>query len=339
MVTELELATLDLGQALRECEFGQRLREFHPSRRAGQASFQSLASYELSSGPALRRTFHALEMTKLAGQPLDLTDDDRDYVTWVGKAWRAMQRIAGHCWQPIPPRVRLLVIDQDDLGPLASHYIPVSREHEYGPALAFAGLDTTDVTAKISAVTSACHATPCHAHVAALAERVQGDTTFRRELSRTRELIVSKLTLRKDLTIGQNTARRNTIVRTAYDAAPADVRNFAEAIRAYNELVNYILFAVLGLAESHEIIEIREDTGPIRCRRKQRLLWVHFASFDPRLSLTGHPPSPFVLAANTPLDGLYILEGTSLRWSGRSLVDVHARRIREIEEQPLATAA
>lgn len=324
---------------LRARELGQRLRELHPSRRAGQASFDSLASYELNSGPAVRRTFQTLEMTKLAGQPLDLTDEDRDYVLWIGKVWRAMQRIAGFCWRPIPPHVRLLVFDQDDLGPAASHYIPASREHEYGPALAFAGLDGADVTEKITALVEACRSTACHEHVSELVERTKSDAAFLQRLAKKREQIVASLNFAERLTIGETHRRRYSISQRCYDSAPLDIREFACSVRAYNELVNYVLFALLGFAEGHDIIEIREGTGPIHCRCKPRLLWVHFASFDPRLSLAGHPPSPFLLKVNTPLDGLYVLEGSSMRWSGRSLVDVHARRIRELEQAPLPVAS
>jgi hypothetical protein len=336
LVTDLELAVFELGQMLRDREFGQKLTGFHPSRWAGEsAAFQSLSSYELSSGPALRRTFKTLEMTQMAGQPLDLSADDHDYIAWVEQAWRAMQRIAGRCWRPIPAHVRLLVFDEDDLGPTVSPYIPASREHEYGPALAFAGLDDTHVEEKIAGIVAACRSTPCYEHVAALAERVGDDVALRRRIKVERDGIVSRLTVRERLTIGQANERRSEIVRRGYDdATDRDVREFAAAVRAYNELVNYVLFAVLGLAEAHEIIEISDDTGPIRCRRKPRLLWVHFASFDPRLALTSHPPSPFVLRIGTPLDGLYMLEGTSMHWSGRSLVDVHARRLRELEERP-----
>jgi len=230
----------------------------------------------------------------------------------------------------------MLVFDQDDLGPAASIYIPATREHEYGPALAFAGLDSEEVAPKIAAVVDACRSTPCHEHVRELAETASSHASFLRKLEQERRRIISSLNFREPLTIGQTHARQYGIVQRCYDSAPSDVRAFADAVRAYNELLNYVLFAVLGFAEGHDVIEITEDTGPLRCRRKPRLLWVHFASFDPQISLAGHPPSPFVLKAETPLDGLYISEGTSMRWSGRSLVDVHARRIRELEEAPVS---
>jgi len=51
----------------------------------------------------------------------------------------------------------------------------------------------------------------------------------------------------------------------------------------------------------------------------------------------GHPPAPFVLAGGTPLDGLYMLEGATFRFAGRGLVDVHCRRLRELEEEPVHT--
>jgi hypothetical protein len=49
----------------------------------------------------------------------------------------------------------------------------------------------------------------------------------------------------------------------------------------------------------------------------------------------GHPPAPFVLEAGTPLDGLFILEGSTFSFSGRELIDVHARRVRDLERSPL----
>jgi len=44
-----------------------------------------------------------------------------------------------------------------------------------------------------------------------------------------------------------------------------------------------------------------------------------------------HPPAPFTLSLRSPIDGLYITEGNSVRWSGRELIDIHARRLRELE--------
>jgi hypothetical protein len=116
---------------------------------------------------------------------------------------------------------------------------------------------------------AACRATPCREHLAGLSAQVQADASLRRGRSAARH-IVSRLTFQERLTFAQANERRASVVQQSSDTAERDIREFALAVRAFNELVNYVLFAVLGLAEAHEIIEINEDTGPIRCRRKPR---------------------------------------------------------------------
>jgi hypothetical protein len=59
---------------------------------------------------------------------------------------------------------------------------------------------------------------------------------------------------------------------------------------------------------------------------------VHFAILDAQALFIGHPPAPFLIRADTPLDGLYILEGSSTHWSGRTVMDINARRLRELAD-------
>jgi hypothetical protein len=334
-VSPLEQAVLTLGEALRSAEFGERLRELHPSRRADNHPFGSLASYELNSAPAIRRTFQTLHLTKLAGEPLQLSDDDRAYIEWVGLAWRATQRIAGRFWSPMPSKIRTTVVDQDDLGPNACHYLPASRVHELGPALKFAGLDSPAIEGLIDAAVLECRATPSYTAALELVKEVEADNDLLKRLMTRQRRVLRKVQPTEKMTISDADDRARLIVREAYSEAEPDVAAVATAVRAHNELVNYILFALLGLAETAQTYVIGSESGPIRARRRRRLLWTHFATFDEQPAFIGHPPSPFVLDGGTPLDGLYMLEGVSLRWSGRGLVDVHARRLRELEEAPL----
>src|SRR4051812_17539548 len=106
LVSPLEQASLALGEQLRRAEFGQRLQELHPSRRADDRNFSALAGYEVNSAPAIRRTLQTLFLTELAGEPLSLSDDDRAYIAWITQAWRAIQRIAGRCWVPMRSELR-----------------------------------------------------------------------------------------------------------------------------------------------------------------------------------------------------------------------------------------
>lgn len=335
-MSPLEQAALVLGEELRRAQFGQRLQELHPSRRADQASFLSLASYEVNSGPAIRRTLQTLHLTKLAGEPLEMSDDDREYIAWVIQAWRAMQRIAGKCWVPMRSELRTMIVDEDDLGPNASHYIPATRVHETGPALKFAGLDSTPVQGAIDALVAACRSTPCYRTSVDALSRVEEDSDLRKRIDARSKRILGQIQPPERMTIHDAENRARLIVRQGYEDAEADVGAVAHAVRAHNELINYLLFAILGLAETPQTFVVGTESGPVRARRNHRLLWVHFATFDQQSMFMGNPPAPFVLAGETPLDGLYMLEGTTVRFAGRGLVDVHARRLRELEESPVS---
>lgn len=331
-MNSLEQAALVLGEELRRAQFGQRLQELHPSRRADQGSVLSLASYEVNSGPAIRRTLQTLHLTKLAGEPLELSDDDKEYIAWIIQAWRAMQRIAGKCWVPMRSELRTMIVDEDDLGPNASHYIPATRVHETGPALKFAGLDSAPVQGAIDALVAACRSTHCYRKAVEALSRVEQDPDLRKRVEVRGKRILNQLQPPERMTIHDAENRARFIVRHGYEDAEADVGAVVDAVRAHNELINYLLFAILGLAETAQTFVIGNESGPIRARRKQRLLWIHFATFDQQSIFMGHPPAPFVLAGGTPLDGLYMLEGATVRFAGRGLVDVHARRLRELEE-------
>lgn len=331
-MTAVEAATVALGEELRRAEFGQYLLQNHPSRRGINAPFQSLATYELSGGSAITRTFAVISLSKRAGEELEWTDADREYLEWITGAWQAMKRIAGKCWTPIRAETRCVVVDEDDLLPDETQYLPGTRQSGLGPWLRFAGLDDPSVDALIGELAAACRNTPAYAAAAEQSGRVDEDRDLMGRASRRRQSIVRGLSFRNPERIGDAKRRRRALVRSAYDAADCDLRSFAVAIRAYNELVNYVIWALLGLAENAETVMLTRGVDSIRARRRPRSLWVDFATLDPPGALVmSHPPAPFILSLGTPVDGLYISEGNSVRWSGRELIDVNARRLRELE--------
>jgi len=276
LVSPLEQAAVSLGEELRQAEFGQRLQELHPSRRADQAPFGSLASFEVNSGPAIRRTLQTLHLTQLANEPLTLSDADQAYIAWITDAWRAMQRIAGRCWVPMRSELRTMIVDQDDLGPNASHYIPASRVHEPGPALRFAGLESTRVQEAIDALVVACRSTPCYQRALECVSRMEQNSDLRTRVDKRRKRIVGELQPPERMTIADADNRARLIVRHGYENADGDVRVVADAVRAHNELVNYLLFALLGFAETSRTVVIGAESGPMRGRRKPRMLWGAF---------------------------------------------------------------
>lgn len=231
--------------------------------------------------------------------------------------------------------VRTLIVDQDDLGPVVSSYIQGSRLHQPGPALRFAGLDGEAVQAAIDELVATCRTTPCYQTALEQTRRVEADRALRVRLTQQRQRVLRALRPRQQELIGEFHSRAWKIVERAYSSADADVSAVANAVRAHNELVNYVLFVLLGLSETAQTYTIGAESGPIRARRKPRLLWAHFATYDEQPAYIGHPPAPFVLSGNTPLDGLYVLEGSTFRFGGRELMDVNARRLRELEEAPL----
>lgn len=332
MVTAVEKAVIALGEHLRNEPFGQYLHSHHPSRRGGDGPLDSLAPYELSGGSAIRRTFAVISLSQRAGEQLSWTDDDREYLEWVTRAWQAMKRIAAKCWAPIRSDIRSLVVDEDDLFPDETQYLPGARESGVGPWLQFCGLDREPANTLISELVAACRHTAAYNAAAECAARVAKDGVLRAEAVRRRQLIMGGLAIRKPELIGVAKNRRLDLVARAYESSGADVRQFAASVRGYNELINYVLWAVLGLAEITRTPKVSTSVDSIRARRRQRSLWVDFATLDPPDALVvAHPPAPFVMALGTPLDGLYIAEGNTVRWSGRELVDVHARRLRELE--------
>jgi len=332
LVTAVESATVALGEELRKAEFGRYLRENHPSRRGVDVPFQSLATYELSGGSAIRRALAVVSLAQRAGEQLEWTQADEDDVQWITGAWQAMKRIAGKCWAPIGAETRRLVIDEDDLLPDETEYLHGTRESGRGPWLRFAGLDAPSVDALITELVDACRNTPAYAAAAEQARCVDENRALKSQASTKRQLILRGLSFRGQEMIGEAKRRRRSVVQSAYDSAGEELQAFADAIRAYNELVNHVIWAILGLAESSETATLDRGIDLIRARRRPRSLWADFAMLDPpdRLVIS-HPPAPFILALETPVDGLYISVGNTIRWSGRELIEVHARRVRDLE--------
>jgi hypothetical protein len=113
----------------------------------------------------------------------------------------------------------------------------------------------------------------------------------------------------------------------------------ASSIRGYNELVQAILWVLLGEAEASpdEVSPIPNGLSRIAVEHRWRHLEAHF-TFDHITSLHWLPPhTPFVVSGRGPLDGIYLSRGASMRslGEGGGFTDVTGILVRELELGPL----
>jgi hypothetical protein len=137
--------------------------------------------------------------------------------------------------------------------------------------------------------------------------------------------------------LGEALDGQRALIRETYVQSSAHLQQAAAAIRAYSELVNHLLWAVLCAAERHDtpggvVADLsQDDLGAVRLngQRPQQISLV----MQERLWI-GHPPSPFIIDNNTPCSGLYIVRGTMVQFERTGLIDVHGTRLASLEQAP-----
>jgi hypothetical protein len=273
-----------------------------------------------------------LQMHERVGEPLDVSSV-RDYLEWVAGAQRAVQRLAQMLWAPISVAVRTRVLDEDDLGPAVSSYLPDSRVDEPGPAISFEDLRASATLEPWRVVADAARATECYGAARRAAERLEIEP-LRSSLERHREGVLAELDAIFDqgpVTMLEADSRAREIMRGAYSHAPDQLRESALAIRAYNALVNNVLWAVLGIAEARDdLVSLEQDLGTVRLQGPlgAPLVTVTVAS---DFGWIGHPPSPYLVEGGLPIDGLYLSRGTMVQFAFEQIVDVTGSRLGDLE--------
>ena len=105
----------------------------------------------------------------------------------------------------------------------------------------------------------------------------------------------------------------------------------ARAIRAYHELVQHILWAILGIAEQPEALPpLQSDLGTVRIQQAPRRTHVTMTLRD--APFFGHPPSPFELRGDLPIDGLYLSDRSMVQFGGELFTDVSGNRLGALEQ-------
>ena len=299
--------------------------------------------FELNAGPAVYRTFIVLDAADRTRRDLALSAEERDYVRWVGTVHVALQTIADRFWGVIRPDIRQLVFDHDNVQVLHSGpaYIPGLRAKP-GPSLNTAcsrvGIGERELSA-LAECWHAAHATDAFEAARVAATRIQLHDPLRHRLRVLRdELIAEADSVFRDRLRLEDAARRlGKLADAAYESADDQTRGAADPLRAYHELVQAVLWALLGFAEQPEAFDRTLRTGLPRMAvdHRWRHLEAHFTAMDddsfPFPSVWG----PFVVQGRALLDGLYICTGYSVHGLGEGgYVDITGLLVRELERAP-----
>jgi hypothetical protein len=336
VITALERAIFDAAVEMRRSPFGEALQRNHPGRRHSddEIAVFTLAGIELNHGPPIHRTLWALEASHM-GMPIDI-EPDRDYIAWVMNALQAVARIAGMCWGAIPVENRIAVMDLDDLGPMHSRYIPGSRGDEGGAALHFESLSNPSPRLALQAMAEAAQATPCF--LAARAAQLKlGGSEGLLALQARRDSLGERLAqaTQQPMTLDDASEAMTAVLNDDDLDAPESVRLVESTFRAYNQLVNHILWALLGIAEAlFDPTVVSEDLGTVRVTADGRSQTAHITLRDRGIAEVGGLSCPFIISGGLPVDGMYLSTTNVFQWGGESFVDLVGDRVAALEAEP-----
>lgn len=343
VISALEEAVIGAAMALRAAPFGMALGRWNPRMRCAlieeriSKDCTPLADTEvkLGMGPPIRSAFAAIEFAELV-EGRDVAATDPEYMEWVERAHWALQRIAGKCWAPIPQRVRLSVVDVDDFSALTSAFIPRSRENDLGPALAFEGLDSPEVTKALQRVFQAIRVSPVHQAACEVLAMKEADKHLMHRLERARSIVLQLIRERRPaMSELQRDAR--TILEETYGATDSSLLDVVRRFWSLNELINNVMWVFLGYADAHADTPILGDNlGSIRVTQRKGRMEAHFTLWQEIASgfILGTLPVPFEVRAGIPLDGLYLSTAHTLQFSGLGLMDVVGNRLADLERSP-----
>lgn len=331
-VTELETAVWRAALAMRAADFGAHLRERSP-RGARHAEAGSLAQWELGHGPPLHRTCFALEFCEITGHQYD-RQLEAGYIRWVSRALDAVGSYAARCWGDIRLDLRIEVVDEDDLGAIHSRYIPVTR---HGPVdqhvEVFEGLGDGETRDALLEMVHEVLATDSYARALETSRdlRRNGGRRALEKFGRRIRTRLEEIDQDADNLLASGDSMRQ-YVHEAYRDAPPGVCDAGQAVQAFNELVQAMLWTLLGAAEQADAPK-PYTTLPAACRLRRvgRHHDLSTTMQEARMVVHASPPSPFVIAAGTPVDGIYLSRSQLVQLMFEPLVDVTGRSLSALE--------
>jgi hypothetical protein len=294
----------------------------------------SLASLESGHHPAIHRTHWAFEFQWRTGKVLDL-GPEAEHVQWWSSAAEAVAGIAALCWAPVPSEVRALVMDEDDLGPFFSRYIPATRVGS-SAAVSSTAFREPGTLAALRSLGAAAVATPS-CQLAAISTN-QLDEQDMLELTECRERIETTIgeTIEPGLTgetVLSSEAARRMVLADGYRGASFAVQAAVAAVQQHNELVNHVLWVLLGIAEQREAPTVLAEigNGPLRQQRDGRHVDIRITLHSSDVASLRPIPAPLIIQAGLPSDGVYLIRAYRSQWSGGTHTDITARRLAALE--------
>lgn len=329
MVSEPALSAWRAGLAMRDTEFGSILQDARSgdvlgrdiNLHEGRRMSDRLHGWELSYDPALHRTQAAIQAASLMGElPIDSISE---WLDWVSRACEAVQRIASKCWAGTPAEVRTNFIDKDDAWPGASSgtFAHLRLDVQGRLALKFAGLDSPLFRAALSDLAASARATPEAQGARAAAQAILKSPRLSRQLRAARAELRNRFPADSRLTIKEAFDATLEACATAYRARP-DLQDLVDSLRTYNKLVTRIICVMLGVAEQTRPVQLTRSVGPVVDQIVGSSRGLHLTAAD-ELLYDLRPTHPVMIKFGSPIDGLYLVEGYTMSFSGREEADLH----------------
>jgi hypothetical protein len=138
-------------------------------------------------------------------------------------------------------------------------------------------------------------------------------------------------------TLGEIALDIRELRETAYEQTDDDVRRAAESLKAFHELLQMVLWVLLGFAEQgpDKIATLAMGLPRATVRHRWRSLEAQFTTSD--ADNLGFPRAggPFQVVGRGPLDGVYVCLGYIAALGEASTFDVTGRLLRELELPPV----
>ena len=332
-LSPLEAAVVDGATALHESPFGMQLRAFRSERQS--AGFRSeLAMFETGGGNApIIRTLSILAAIGAGTTPVAAPRvEDEDYLQWIRAAKDALNRVGTRLWDSMMPGPRQLVVDEDDLPQWATGYLAGGRYDTSTHGLASAGF-SPEAIRTLGAISDRLSATDLYRAGKAAAAQILGDRALRDELIAVRGDFLASMSPARPETLGDARNRIRLLIDKAYRNSGETAQRVAAALRGVNHLINCIGWTLLCAAEAESGIPVVVDeVQPIRATHGSRSLVIRFSTVADIGWIA--PPSPMRLNLGCPLDGIYLLQKSRLQMTYRTLHDIEAWSLRELELAP-----
>jgi hypothetical protein len=282
----------------------------------------ALQGLELSFDPALHRTLTAVWTMRAVGDTVP--SEAREWLEWVVKATAAVQRLAAKCWVDVPREIWQVFLDSDDAIPPAVRegFTTLRCDQQGPPALRFAGLNIESVRQSLSALCAGIRATTVAAGARQAADQLGRQPDLLRELVAVRQVVGAEaLKPKQNETLAHACERSRRSIDNAY-LFSTRLSDLVAKLRAYNLFITRAIWALLGLAEQFEPLELSECAGAFVDDIVAGERHIHLTTADQAAGFP-RPSHPVWLNFGSPLDGLYFVLSYTIAIAGAAEADLH----------------